>query len=42
MKDFDIGFSVCLRDRVYVLQGGGEGGAVENEIIPYFKLPVSA
>jgi hypothetical protein len=39
VKDFDIGFSVCLREKVYVLQG--EGGAVENELLPYFTLSVS-
>ena len=40
VKDYDIGFSVCLRERVYVLQGDGSGGSVENEVIPFFKLSV--
>ena len=30
---------MCLREKVYVLQG--EGGAVENELLPYFTLSVS-
>lgn len=39
VKDFDIGFSVCLREKVYVLKD--EGGAVENELLPHFTLSVS-
>jgi len=38
VKDYDVGFSVCLRDKVYVMQG--EGGAVENELFPQFTLSV--
>ena len=41
MKDYDIGFSVCLREKVYVMHGGGDGGVVENELMPSFKLSVN-